>query len=232
MVFATSIPNSVLEALRGFDTCTVSNAIETFEVRLRNTGFADSRIHCMFDSFPPMVGYAATARLRTGEPPIAGRMYHDRTDWWNSILEVPAPRVAVIEDIDKPAGVGAFLGDMHAAILIALGCVGYVTDGAVRELPRVCDLGLHLFAGNVAVSHAYAHLFDFGANLNIGGLEVHPGDLLHGDRHGLLTIPGEIAGEIPAVAERQQQAEQKVISLCQSKQFSVEKLRQALKDLE
>jgi 4-hydroxy-4-methyl-2-oxoglutarate aldolase len=81
------------------------------------------------------------------------------------------------------------------------------------------------------VSHAYAHLFDFGANLNIGGLEVHPGDLLHGDRHGLLTIPGEIAGEIPAVAERQQQAEQKVISLCQSKQFSVEKLRQALKDL-
>jgi 4-hydroxy-4-methyl-2-oxoglutarate aldolase len=230
MVLATAIPNSMLEALRRLDTCTVSNAIETFEVRLRNTGFANSRIHCMLDGFPPMVGYAATARLRTVEPPIVGRM-HDRTDWWNSILQVPAPRVAVVEDIDKPAGVGAFLGDMHAAILIALGCVGYVTDGAVRELPRVRDLGLQLFAGNVTVSHAYAHLFDMGAALKIGGLEVHPGDLLHGDQHGLLTIPREIAGEVPAVADRQRQAERKVIDLCQSKQFSVEKLRQALKDL-
>jgi 4-hydroxy-4-methyl-2-oxoglutarate aldolase len=230
MVLQSSIPDSALEALRRLDTCTVSNAIETFAVRLRNTGFADSRIHCMFDDLPALVGYAATARLRTVDPPMVGGTYHDRTDWWNSILQVPAPRVAVVEDIDKPAGVGALLGDMHAAILVALGCVGYVTDGAVRELPRVRDLGLQLFAGNVAVSHAYAHLFDFGAVLEIGGLEVQPGDLLHGDRHGLLTIPREIAGEIPVVAERQQQAEQKVINLCQSKQFSVEKLRQALKD--
>jgi 4-hydroxy-4-methyl-2-oxoglutarate aldolase len=230
MVLATSIPNSTLQALRRLDTCTVSNAIETFEVRLRNTGFADSRIHCMFGDFPPMLGYAATARLRTVEPPIAGRMHHDRTDWWNSILQVPTPRVAVIEDIDKPAGVGAFLGDMHAAILIGLGCVGYVTNGAVRELPRVRDLGLQLFAGNVAVSHAYAHLFDFDAVLNIAGLEVHPGDLLHGDQHGLLTVPREIAGEIPAVAERQRQTQQKVIDFCRSKDFSLPGLRQMLKD--
>jgi len=230
MVLQSSIPDSALQALRRLDTCTVSNAIETFEVRLRNTGFADSRIHCMFDGLPAMVGYAATARLRTGDPPIVGHKYHDRADWWNSILQVPVPRVAVVEDIDQPPGVGAFLGDMHAAILIALGCVGYVTDGAVRDLPRVRDLGLHLFAGNVAVSHAYANLFDFGAVLKIGGLEVHPGDLLHGDQHGLLTIPREIAGEIPAVADSQRQAEQKVIELCQSKQFSLEKLRHALKD--
>jgi 4-hydroxy-4-methyl-2-oxoglutarate aldolase len=231
MVLQSSIPDSTLQALRRLDTCTVSNAIETFEVRLRNTGFADSRIRCMFDGLPAMVGYAATARLRTVDPPMVGRTYHDRTEWWNSILQVPVPRVAVVEDIDKPAGFGAFLGNMHAAILIALGCVGYVTDGAVRELPRVRDLGLQLFAGNVAVSHAYAHLFDFGAVVKMGGLEVHPGDLLHGDQHGLLTIPREIAGEIPVVADRQRQAEEKVIELCRSKQFSIEKLRQALRDL-
>jgi 4-hydroxy-4-methyl-2-oxoglutarate aldolase len=231
MVLQSSIPDSTLQALRRLDTCTVSNAIETFEVRLRNTGFADSRIRCMFDGLPAMVGYAATARLRTVDPPMVGRTYHDRTEWWNSILQVPVPRVAVVEDNDKPAGLGAFLGGMHAAILIALGCVGYVTDGAVRELPRVRDLGLQLFAGNIAVSHAYAHLFDFGAGLKIGGLEVHPGDLLHGDQHGLLTIPREIAGEIPVVADRQRQAEEKIIELCRSKQFSIEKLRQALRDL-
>ena len=224
------VDEHVLSALRNIDTCMVSNAIEIFDLRLRNTGFADSRIRCMFEDFPPMVGYAATARLRTGEPPIAGRIYHERSDWWNSILQVPAPRVVVLEDLDKPPGLGALLGDMHAAILKALGCVGYVTDGAVRELPRVRNMGFQLFAGNVAVSHAYSHLFDFGDNIKIGGLEVEPGDLLHGDRHGVLTIPNEIAAEIPAVAAKLQRDEQRVIDFCRSKEFSVNQLRQIMKD--
>jgi 4-hydroxy-4-methyl-2-oxoglutarate aldolase len=220
-----------LDALRRLDTCTVSKAIETFDVRLRNAGFADARIRGMFEDFPPMVGYAATAQLRSGEPPIAGRIYVDRTDWWNSILQVPAPRIVVLEDLDKPPGVGAFLGGMHAAILRALGCVGYVTDGAVMELPRVREQGLHLFAGNVAVSHAYAHIFDFGSKVKVGGLEVHPGDVLHGDRHGLLTVPKEIAANIPDAATRLQQAEQRVIDFCHTQEFSVDKLRHVLKGL-
>ena len=220
-----------LDALRRLDSCTVSNAIETFEVRLRNAGFADSRVRCMFEDFSPMVGYAATAQLRSGEPPIAGRIYYDRTDWWNSILQVPAPRIVVLEDVDKPPGLGAFIGDMQAAILQALGCVGYVTDGAVRQLPRIKDIGLQLFAGNVAVSHAYAHIFEFGSTVKVGGLEVQPGDLLHGDRHGLLSVPKELAAEIPAAAARLQQAERKVIEFCRSPEFSVDKLRQVLKQL-
>src|SRR5579862_907575 len=220
-----------LEALQRIDTCSVSNAIETFAVRLRNTGFADARIRCIFPDCSPMVGYAATARLRTGEPPIAGRRFHDRSDWWNSILQVPAPRIVVIEDMDHHPGLGALLGDVHAAILLALGCVGYVTNGAVRELPRVRQLGLQLFAGNVAVSHAYPHIFDFGVPISVAGLEVRPGDLLHGDQHGLLTIPNNIAGEIPAVAAKQRQSEKEVIQLCQANDFSLEKLREAIKHL-
>jgi regulator of RNase E activity RraA len=200
MVLEPLLRGEELDALRRVDTCTVSNAIETFELRLRNTGFADAKIRCAFEDFPPIVGYAATARLRTGEPPIAGRTFHDRTDWWNSILQIPTPRIAVIEDMDQPPGVGAFVGDMRAAILLTLGCVGYVTNGAVWELLRVRDLGLQLFAGNVAVSHAYAHLFDLGAVVKVDGLEIHPGDLLHGDQHGLLNVPKEIAaGTLPPV---------------------------------
>jgi len=220
-----------MEALRSLDTCTVSNAIETFGVRLRNTGFADARVRCMFEDFPPMVGYAATAQLHSVEPPITGRIYSDRTDFWNSILQIPAPRIVVLEDLDKPPGLGAFVGDMHAAILRALGCIGYVTDGAVRELPRVKQQGFHLFAGNVAVSHAYAHIFEFGSQVKVGGLEVQPGDLLHGDQHGLLTVPKEIAPEIPAAAARLREAEQEVIEFCQSPKFSVDELRRALKKL-
>lgn len=228
----TPLPDEhVLHALRKIDTCMVSNAIETFDVRLRNTGFANSQIRCIFKDFPPMVGYAATARLRSGDPPVSGRIYRDRVDWWNSILKIPEPRIVVLEDLDKPPGVGAFLGDMHAAILKALGCVGYVTDGAVRELPRVREMGFQLFAGNVAVSHAYAHIFEFGAAVKVGGLEVQPGDILHGDRHGLLNVPHQIAAQIPAVATKLQQGEQRVIDFCRSEEFAVDQLGQIMKDL-
>lgn len=216
-----------LDALRRFGTCMVANAVETFKVRLHNTGFT-SGINCMFPDLPPTVGYAATARLRSGEPPIVGR-FHWRADLWNSILAIPAPRVLVLEDLDDPPGRGAFIGDMHAAILNALGCIGCLTNGAVREVPSVSGLGIQLFAGSVAASHAYAHIFDIGAAVRVGGLEVRPGDLLHGDRHGVLTVPMEIATRVPAVAAELQIAEQKVIDFCRSKAFSVEKLGEMMR---
>lgn len=231
MAVAPLLTDEQLNALRQFDTCVVANAIETFNVRLRNAGFTDARIRCMFEDAPPMVGYAVTARLRSGEPPIAGRSYHDRGDFWNRILELPAPRILVLEDMDSPPGRGAFVGDMHAAILRALGCIGYVTNGAARELPSVRTMGIQLFAGNVAVSHAYAHIFDIGAPITVGGMEVRPGDLLHGDRHGVLTIPAQIAAAVPKVAAELQLAEQKVIEFCRSSEFSVAKLGEVIKKL-
>jgi regulator of RNase E activity RraA len=183
----------------------------------------------MFPDAPPMVGYAATARLRSGEPPIVGGTFHDRADFWNSILEVPAPRILVLEDMDDPPGRGAFVGDMHAAILKALGCVGYLTNGAVRELPSVRRMGIELFAGSVAVSHAYAHIFEIGAVINVGGMEVRSGELLHGDRHGVLTVPAEIAAKVPSVADQLRRTEQKIIDFCRSRDFSVAKLREVMK---
>src|ERR1035441_5973600 len=182
MALAPLLTDGALDALRQFDTCMVANAVETFNVRLRNTGFTNADIRCRFEDVPPMVGYAATARLRSGQPPVVGSKFRDRGDFWNSILEIPAPRILVLEDKDDPPGRGAFVGDMHAAILKALGCIGYLTNGAVRELPAVRELGMQLFAGSVAVSHAYAHIFDIGAAICVGGMEVRPGDLLHGGR--------------------------------------------------
>jgi 4-hydroxy-4-methyl-2-oxoglutarate aldolase len=231
MPVAPWLTEEELDALRQIDTCVIANAIESFNVRLRNAGFADASVRCMFEDAPPMVGYAATARLRSGAPPIAGGSFHDRADFWNTILMVPAPRILVLEDMDERPGRGAFVGDMHAAILKSLGCVGYVTNGAVRELPSVRKMGIQLFAGNVAVSHAYAHIFEIGATVNVGGMEVRPGDLLHGDRHGVLTVPAAIAAHIPRVANRLQRAEQTVIDFCRSKDFSVPKLREVMKTL-
>ena len=228
MPLAPSLTQAEIDALRQVDTCMVANAIDTFGVRLSNTGFADARIRCMFEDAPAMVGYAVTARLRSGEPPMVGRTFRDRADFWNAILEVPEPRVVVLEDMDDPPGRGAFVGDMHAAILKALGCIGYVTNGAVRELPAVQAMGFQLFAGGVGVSHAYAHIFEIGTPVLVGGMEVKPGNLLHGDRHGVLSVPIEIAVKIPAVADRLRRVERKIIDLCQSKEFSLQKLREMM----
>jgi regulator of RNase E activity RraA len=229
MALTARLTAAELNALRQFDTCMIANAVETFNVRLHNTGFTDASIHCMFKDEPPMVGYAVTGRLRSGDPPIVGGTFRDRADFWNSILQVPAPRILVLEDKDNPPGRGAFVGDMHAAILKALGCSGYLTNGAVRELPSVRAMGFQLFAGSVAVSHAYAHIFDVGDAVRVGGMEIRPGDLLHGDRHGVLTIPVDIAVGIPAVAADLKKTEQKVIDLCQSSAFSVTKLSEVMK---
>jgi len=231
MALSLGLTQEELDGLRQFDSCMIANAIERFRVRLRNTGFADSSIRCIFPDSPPMVGYAATARLRSGEPPISGAKFRDRTDLWNSVLEVPSPRILVLEDMDDPPGRGAFVGDVHAAILRALGCIGYVTNGAVRELPSVRKMGIQAFAGNVAVSHAYAHIFEVGRPISVGRMDVKPGDLLHGDRHGVLTIPREIAPEIPKVAFAMQSAEQQVIDFCKSSSFSVAKLNELIRTL-
>jgi 4-hydroxy-4-methyl-2-oxoglutarate aldolase len=220
-----------LDALRHLDTCIVEDVIVTFDLRARNVGFADCTIRCIFEDFPPMVGYAATARIRSGDRPMSGHSFQDRTAWWTSILEVPPPRIVVLEDIDESPGVGAFVGDTHAAMLQALGCIGYVTNGAVREVPAVRAMGFHLFAGNVAVSHAYARIIDSGSVISVGGMQVRPGDLLHGDRHGVVSIPKQIAAQIPRVAMELRERDRQVIAVCRSPDFSVDKLRETIKRL-
>jgi len=219
----------VFEKIRRIDTCTVSNAIERFNVRLRNEGFVHDAVHCQFPSFHPMLGYAVTARARASSAPISGRCYYDRMDWWEHVLTIPEPRVMVLQDIDHQPGIGAFVGEIHAHIGLALQCVGCVTNGAVRDLPAVEKTGFHLFAGSVAVSHSYAHIVDFGEPVEIGGLKIHPGDMVHGDRHGVHTIPIEIAPEIPKVAAKLIAEERALIEVCRAPNFSLEKLAAKLR---
>lgn len=225
------LPFACLEQLRALSSCVVASAIETFGVRLRNKGFTDSRLHCIFKDLPPTVGYAATARIRSSNPPMEGHNYYDRGDWWNFLLKVPAPRVVVIEDLDKPPGLGAFIGEVHANILQALGCVGLVTNGAVRDLPEVDQTGFQMFAGNVSVSHAYSHVFDFGGTVEIAGLTVRPGDVLHGDLHGMQTIPLEIAERVPAEAQQIVQRRKELVSFCASDEFSLQNLHRKVQEL-
>lgn len=220
-----------LDELRQFSTCVTASAIETFGVRLCNAGFANSSIRCQFKELPVVVGYAATVRIRSANPPMDSRgyFYYDRADWWNQILTIPVPRIVVIEDLDDPAGLGAFVGAVHANILRALGCVALVTNGSVRDVPDIRATGFQLFASNVAVSHAYAHVFDFGSPVRVRGLKISPGELVQGDLHGVQTIPLEIAARVPAKARDILKRRKRLIDLCQSDDFSLEKLQQVMK---
>jgi 4-hydroxy-4-methyl-2-oxoglutarate aldolase len=218
------------EALRRLDACTLANAIETFGQRLRNEGFADATVRCLFPRLIPMLGYAVTARIRCSGPPPVGHAYLDRTDWWTHVLSVPSPRVVVIEDEDVPPGSGALLGEVHVSVLMALGCVGAVTNGAVRDLPAVEATGFHFFARHAAISHSYAHIVGVGRPVAVGGLKVQPGDLIHGDCHGVQSVPLDMAAAVPAVAARTMDRERKLIGLCRAGDFTLEKLRQVVQE--
>jgi regulator of RNase E activity RraA len=184
----------------------------------------------MFEDLAPIVGYAATVRIYTSEPPMKGGRFYDRTDWWNHVLTIPAPRIAFVEDADRKPGLGSFVGEVHASILLALGCVGVVTNGAVRDLNALEHKGFQMFAGNVTPSRAYAHIFEFGGPVEIGGLRIEPGDLIHADRHGVLTIPKQIAPEVPAMAERLLQKDREIIEFCRSPEFSLVELQKLIKE--
>jgi len=211
-----------LEALRRWPTCAISNAIELFNIRPRNEGCMLSEIKCAFPEMKPMIGYAATAVISADSS--EGRRV-PAPEWWEVIRKIPEPRVAVMHDIDRPV-VGSFWGEVNANIHKALGCVGTVTDGSVRDLDEVEELGFHFFSSCITVSHAYVHLIDVGAPIKVGGLLVKPGDLIMGDKHGVIAIPLEIARDVPKAAQMMEDWERRVINFCKSKEFNIEGLKE------
>lgn len=213
-----------LEAIRQFDTCSIANAIEQFHVRLRNEGFTSPGLHVVTGGNPRVIGYAATCRIRTSDPPITGNPYMDRTDWWDAIQRLPAPRIAVIQDLDPRPGSGSSVGEVHAAILKAFGCVAVVTNGTVRDVPQVARLDFPMFARAAAVSHSYTHLVDYCHRVNIFDLEIRSGDLIYADMHGVVAIPAEIADKVAEVAARHQARERRIIEACQVPDFSQTRL--------
>lgn len=224
------LPIELLDQLTAFGTCAVANAIEGLGLQLRNVGFSNSSIHCRFKHLKPIVGYAVTLRLHGSNPPMEGGTYVDRTDWWDDLATIQAPRIVVIEDADHIPGIAAFVGETHATILQAMGCVGVVTNGAVRDLDQVERLGFQLFSGTVSVSHAYAHVAAVDSPVHLGGLEIMPGDLLHGDQHGIVKIPCDLAEKVIQIASRLRRRERKISHFCQSPEFSVARLRALLQE--
>jgi len=212
----------LIAALRRFSSPTVANAVETFNIRPRNAGCSTQQVRCIFPEHGVLVGFACTAAVMSGQPPDKPRRVN-RREYWEYLAAAPTPKVLVMQDLTDPPA-GAYWGEVNTNIHRALGCAGLVTNGSVRDLDEVRPQRFPMFAGCVTVSHAYAHLEDFGKAVKIGDLLIQPGDLIHADQHGFVLVPREIAEQVPEAAREVERKERLVINLCQSADFSIDQL--------
>ena len=217
-----------VDALSAFGTCILADALDRLGFQMHNRGFARPGLQCFSHECGAVAGYATTARVRASDPPITGRSYFRHTDWWAEIQRLPAPRIVVLEDIDRRPGEGACIGQLGAALFGVLDCVGAVTNGSVRDIPEVAAMGFALFAAHTSPSRAYAHVVDHSAPVEILGLRVSPGDLLVADRHGVLSIPPETRPGLIETATEIRRGKREFVEFCRSEQFSIEGMESQL----
>jgi len=217
-----------IEQLKSFITPTVANAIEMFKVRPRTEGFMRPGLHCRFPELDPIVGYAVTATCRGHEPatnPIEMAAYYQ------SVLEQAPPRIMVAQDLDEQP-IGALFGEVSSTLHIALDCVGHITNGGVRDLDEVRELGFQFISGCVQVAHAYIHIEDFGKPVSVGEVTVHPGDLIHADQHGFCLIPPEVAPHLAEACRQFEALEQPLLELPYSSKFTIEEYTASVAEMQ
>jgi regulator of RNase E activity RraA len=222
-----AIDPQYLSLLRRFDTPTVCNVIELFDVRPRNEGFMDRSISSCFPRQPPVVGYATTATFRSARPAPEGDVYASLADQVERILaDVPAPRIVVFQDLDEPPAAATF-GEVMCTVYKAFGCVGLVTSGAARDLEQVERLGFPCFASSTIASHGYSRILDVNVEVQVGGVAIRPGDVLHADANGVTTIPRDLVPEVALACQRFMDAEALVLDYARAGDPAVDGLRRA-----
>jgi regulator of RNase E activity RraA len=201
--------------LRSIDTPTVCNLLEIVAPERRGAGYTVTHLHCPFPDLPPMVGFAKTVTMRARDK-VGGPSYMaKRMDYLDYIAAAPLPGIAVIEDLDEPAGYGAFWGEVQTNVHKALGCLGTITNGSVRDIPQVAE-GFQMLAGSIGPSHAYVHVVEFGIPVTIHGMAVQSGDLIHADRHGAVVVPLATIDGMAAAMDGLSKQEAKIITAAKS----------------
>lgn len=224
------LPQALLDTLGRYDTPTVCNALEIVAPARRLTGFTVRALVCPFPDLPPIVGYARTATIRASVAPTSSpaELKARRMAYYDYVGSGEGPRIVVIQDLDGAnAGFGAFWGEVNSAIHKALGALGVVTDGSIRDIPQWAD-GFQALAGGIGPSHAHVQLDGFGGEVTVAGMTVRSGDLVHADRHGAVVIPHEVAAKVPDAAELCARREAPILAAARDPAFTLDKLRAAL----
>jgi regulator of RNase E activity RraA len=216
--------------LRSIDTPTVCNLIEIVAPERRGAGYTVRHLHCPFPDLPPMVGFAKTVTMRAQDPVPLGQAGYmqKRLDYLDYVAAAPQPSIAVIQDLDDIVGYGAFWGEVQSNVHQALGCLGTITNGSIRDI-RMIPPGFQMLAGSIAPSHAYVHVADYGINVNIHGMAVRSGDLIHADRHGAVVVPVDKIDAMQKAADGLAAREAKIIAASRAPGATVEQIKAAMK---
>lgn len=214
-----------LAKLRTFDTPTICNIIELFDVRPRNTGYMDQRIVAAFQEMPPIVGFAATATFRASAPPRGSAAYSSLDKQVERFGELSGPAIVVFQDVDSPC-VAATFGEIMCTTYQAFGAVGLVTSGAGRDLDQVRKIGFPVFTNGTVCAHGYSSIPQIHIPVHVGGIAIYPDDLLHGDCNGVTTIPKEIAAEVADSGDAYIAAEMLIINAMREQRGNLNLLRE------
>ena len=221
-----------LAPLRELDTPTVCNTIEMLRPERQGFGYTTDTMVCVDPGLPPLVGYAKTAAVRSTRPSgrSADRTRQARLDYFRHVAAAPVPGIAVIQDLDGDrAGYGSFWGEVTSTSLKALGCAGGITDGSIRDVDAIAA-GFQLLARKVVPSRAFVHVVDFECDVNVLGMIVRPGDLVHADRHGAVVVPHDLARAIAGGAGLVARRERIILDAARSPGFTVDALARAMEE--
>jgi regulator of RNase E activity RraA len=225
----TTLTADLLETLRGFDTPTICNALELVAPERRLTGFTRAPLVCVRPQLAPIVGFAATVTMRAAVPVTGSpqQRRERRIAYYEYIAAAPRPSVVVVQDLDAQPGFGAMWGEVNTAVHQGLGAIGLVTNGSVRDLDQFAP-GFQALAGSVGPSHAYAGPVGWGDAVDVCGMTVRHGDLVHADRHGAVVIPLEVAARLPAAVDLLVRREKVILDVARAPGFDIDALRRAL----
>src|SRR5437868_13144392 len=203
-----------LEFLQSIDTPTVCNLVEIVAPERRGFGYTVRHLHCPFPELPPIVGFAKTVTFKAKDAVPLGEVGYmqKRLDYLDYVAGSPQPAIMVMEDLDgEHVGYGAFWGEVQSNVHEALGCLGVVTNGSIRDIPMIAP-GFQMLAGSISPSHAYVHVVDFGIEVTVHGMAVKSGDLIHADRHGAIVVPTEKIADMRAALDGLSAREAKIIA--------------------
>jgi regulator of RNase E activity RraA len=209
------VSESQFAFLRSIDTPTVCNLMEIVAPERRGAGYTVVHLHCPFPDLPPMVGFAKTVTIRSRDA-VSGPSYMaKRMDYLDYVAAAPQPSVVMIQDLDDPPGYGAFWGEVQTNVHKALGCLGTITNGSIRDIPAIAP-GFQMLAGSLSPSHAYVHVEEFALPVTIHGMAVKSGDLIHADRHGAIVVPVNTIDGMKAAADKLAATEARIIAAAKS----------------
>jgi regulator of RNase E activity RraA len=229
MRMSKAIADDQLAFLRSIDTPTVCNLIEIVAPQRRGSGYTVKHLHCPFPDLPPMVGFAKTATIKAKDAVSLGGYMQKRLDYLDYVAAAPRPSIVVLEDLDgEHAGYGAFWGEVQSNVHQALGCLGTITNGSVRDIPAIAK-GFQMLAGSIVPSHAYVHVVAFDLEVTVHGMAVKSGDLIHADQHGAVVVPQDKIDAMQAAAADLAAREAKMIAAARVPGATLEQIKAAIK---